>query len=63
MKTEQELIEDIRIKVKTEAELESNADAAANLTLALYHKGKKDAYLDVANSLCIFAIVDESIKE
>ena len=63
MKTKKELIKDIRDKIRTEVELESNADAAANLTIALYHKGKKEAYLDVVNSLCIFTIVDESIKE
>jgi hypothetical protein len=51
MKTKQELIEEYRAEVGKETQLEQNENAAHKHCVALYHRGRKEAFLHVVNYL------------
>ncbi len=56
MKTRQELVEHYRAEIGKENNLQKNAEAAGNQSIASYHTGRKEAFKMIADYLAIWKV-------
>ncbi len=56
MKTRQELVEHYRAEIAKENNLQKNAEAAGEQSMAAYHTGRKEVFKIIADYLTIWQV-------